>query len=73
MFNALNPMNRVIRAAARPVVGSPIVGRRLNQEAIRTSPVRQILGRALGMALAQTKNTWYLVLEPDMPQPADGQ
>ncbi len=72
MFNTLNPMNRVIRAAARPVIGSPVVGRRLNQDAIQTSPVQQILGCAFGMVLAQTKNSWYLVLEPKMPQHPDG-
>ncbi len=67
-----NPMRRIIRATARPVIGRPICGKRLDHESILTSKVQRILGRAGGIALAQTQNSWHLVLAPATPQPADG-
>jgi hypothetical protein len=86
MFYIPNPMHRIIRATAKPAIGRPIYGARLNHEPVLTSPVQQLItgpaqqfltGQAQqflghGVAFARTKNTWYIVLEPATSPVAGG-
>jgi phosphoribosylcarboxyaminoimidazole (NCAIR) mutase len=61
-------LNGIIRATARPTVGRPVYGERLNHEPVLTSTVQQVIGQ--GIALVRTKNSWYLVLAPAPAQAA---